>query len=166
MIFWNHVRFGGGIGLGFNNGGFNTSVSPSAIYRFNGQFAAGTALNFNYAKYRDAQRTYGAHIVAVHPIPFLPISAELEQLRVNNRFENLLVRFEEDYWSPALFLGVGYGNLNHIGAVFIALANGLSTIFRGVDHPFFKSRIAGQVFPHPVGPFTPESSAPSPMPIS
>ncbi len=108
--FWNHVRFGGGIGLGFNNGGFNASISPSAIYQFNQQFAAGTALTFNYAKYGDSRRiAYGASILSLYnPVPFLQISAELEQLRINDRFENLLVRIEDNYWSPALFFGLGY----------------------------------------------------------
>jgi hypothetical protein len=49
--FWNNVRFGGGIGLGFTNNSFNGSISPSAIYQFNDQLAVGTSLNFNYAKF-------------------------------------------------------------------------------------------------------------------
>ncbi len=53
--FWSRVRFGGGLGLGFTNGGFNASVSPSAIYQFNNQFAVGTSLNFNYAKYKNEE---------------------------------------------------------------------------------------------------------------
>ena len=55
--FWNHVRFGGSIGLGFTNGGFNGSIAPSAIYQFNDQFALGTSLNFNYFKFNETKCT-------------------------------------------------------------------------------------------------------------
>ncbi len=139
--FWNHVRFGGGIGLGFNNGGFNTSVSPSAIYQFNDQFAAGVALNFNYAKYRDARRTaYGGSLVSLYnPVPFLQISAELEQLRINNRFENVLVRIEENYWSPALFLGVGYTQEYFtLGIRYDVLYDGDKSIYASAWMPFVR----------------------------
>ena len=30
-LFWNNVRFGGGIGIGFTNGGFNASISPRSL---------------------------------------------------------------------------------------------------------------------------------------
>ena len=33
--FWNHVRFGGGIGLSFGDGFFSGTLAPSAIYQFN-----------------------------------------------------------------------------------------------------------------------------------
>lgn len=112
--FWQQVRFGGGLGFGLNNGGFNASISPSAIYQFNDQFAAGAALNFNYAKYDDDKRlAYGASVLSLYnPLPFLQLSAEYEQLRVNlsQRFNGQT--FEDNYWSPGLFLGIGYTNRN------------------------------------------------------
>mgnify|MGYP003867402473 CR=1 FL=1 len=113
--FWNRVRFGGGIGLGFTNGGFNTSVSPSAIYQFNDRFASGVSATFNYAKLGDSKRyAYGGSILTLYnPIHFLQLSAELEQLRVN---QSLAVdgasNLEEDFWAPAFFLGVGYTDRN------------------------------------------------------
>lgn len=56
---------------------------------------------------------YGASILTLYnPFPFLQLSAELEQLRVNTSFDNLVVRIEENYWSPALFLGIGYTQQN------------------------------------------------------
>ena len=33
--FWNHVQFGGGLGLGVGNGYADIMVAPSAIYNFN-----------------------------------------------------------------------------------------------------------------------------------
>ncbi|TLP82327.1 hypothetical protein [Maribacter sp. ACAM166] len=82
--FWNNVRFGGSIGLGFTNNGFNGSISPSAIYEFNNQFAAGTSLNFNYAKFDNTQfLAYGGSILSLYnPIPQLQFSTEFEQLRI------------------------------------------------------------------------------------
>ena len=112
--FWSRVRFGGGLGFGLNNGGFNASISPSAIYQFNNQFAIGTSLNFNYAKYdNDKRLAYGASLLTLYnPLPFLQLSAEYEQLRVNLSQELVGGSFEDNYWSPGLFLGIGYTNSN------------------------------------------------------
>jgi len=112
--FWSHVYFGGGIGLGFTNGGFNGSISPSAIYRFNDQFATGASLNFNYAKYNeDKLLAYGGSILSLFdPVPFLQLSVELEQLHINRTLALVGATIEDNYWSPALFLGIGYRNQN------------------------------------------------------
>lgn len=110
--FWNNVHFGGGIGLGFTNGGFNGSISPSAIYQVSQQFATGVGLNFNYAKFNDNKfLAYGGSVLALYnPIPYLQFSGELEQLRVNREIPTLAGTIEDNYWSPALFVGVGYNN--------------------------------------------------------
>ena len=139
--FWDQVRFGGGIGLGLNNGGFNASVSPSAIYQFNQQFAAGASLNFNYAKFQDARQiAYGGSILSLYnPIPYLQLSVELEQLRVNNSFENLQVRIEDNFWSPALFLGAGYTQQNFtVGIRYNALYDADRSIYFSAWIPFVR----------------------------
>ncbi len=113
--FWNNVHYGGGLGLGFTNGGFNGSVSPSAIYQVNEQFATGVSLNFNYAKFNeDKLLAYGGSIITLfNPVPILQLSGELEQLRINRTISNIgLNDIEDNYWSPALFLGLGYSNQN------------------------------------------------------
>ncbi|WP_282055293.1 alpha-ketoglutarate decarboxylase [Maribacter luteus] len=112
--FWDNVRFGGGIGIGFTNGSFNGSISPSAIYQVNEQFAAGTSLNFNYAKFNDDKLfAYGGSILTLYnPIPNIQLSAELEQLRINRTYALDGGNREDNYWSPALFLGLGYSNQN------------------------------------------------------
>jgi len=51
--FWEKVRFGGGIGFNFTNGGFNGSIAPSAIYQFNEVFAAGLSANVNFYKFNN-----------------------------------------------------------------------------------------------------------------
>ncbi len=112
--FWNKVRFGGGIGLGFTNGGFNGSISPSAIYEFNQKFATGMSLNLNYAKFNDYKfLAYGGSLLSLYnPLPYLQFSGEFEQLRINRTFDTGIGTLEDNYWSPALFLGVGYSNSN------------------------------------------------------
>ncbi|MBT8307265.1 MAG: alpha-ketoglutarate decarboxylase [Maribacter sp.] len=112
--FWGNVRFGGGIGLGFTNGGFNAAISPSAIYQVNDQLATGVSLNFNYAKYNeDKLYAYGGSILTLfNPIPYLQLSGELEQLRINRTYGFIDGNVEDNYWSPALFLGIGYSNRN------------------------------------------------------
>jgi len=113
--FWNNVRYGGGIGLGFSNRSLNVAISPSAIYQINEQFATGVSLNFNYAKFdEDKFLAYGGSVITLfNPVPFLQFSGELEQLRINRTISNLgLPDIEDNYWSPALFLGLGYSNQN------------------------------------------------------
>ncbi|EAR02273.1 hypothetical protein [Maribacter sp. HTCC2170] len=112
--FWDNVRFGGALGLGFSNGSFNGSISPSAIYQINDQFATGASLNFSYAKFNeDKFLAYGGSVLSLYnPLPYIQFSAEYEQLRINRTYALDGGNLEDDYWSPALFLGVGYSNRN------------------------------------------------------
>ncbi len=112
--FWSNVRFGGGMGIGFTNGGFNGSLSPSAIYRLNDRFATGAGIGFNYAKFNDdTLLAYGGSILSLYnPIPNIQFSGELEQMRINRTYALEGSNREENYWSPALFLGIGYSNQN------------------------------------------------------
>ncbi|MFS4466868.1 alpha-ketoglutarate decarboxylase [Maribacter sp. 2210JD10-5] len=139
--FWSNVRFGGGLGFGLNNGGFNASVSPSAIYQFNDQLAAGTALNFNYAKFDNDKRVaYGASALTLYnPLPFLQLSAEYEQLRVNLSQQVGATTFENDFWAPGLFLGVGYTNQNFtIGIRYDVLYDENRSIYLDAWLPFVR----------------------------
>ncbi|MFD2588591.1 alpha-ketoglutarate decarboxylase [Croceitalea marina] len=139
--FWRNVRFGGGLGFGLSNGGFNASVSPSAIYQFNEQFAAGTSFTFNYAKFdNDKRLAYGASALALYnPVPFLQISAEYEQLRVNLSQQVGATTFEDNYWSPALFFGLGYTNRNvTIGLRYDVLYDENRSIYLDAWMPFVR----------------------------
>jgi len=112
--FWEDVQFGGGIGLGFGNNTFNLALSPSAIYQANPQFATGFGLNVNYSKFGDTKLlAYGASFMNFYnPWPFLQVSGEYEQWRVNLDQNINGITIEDDYWYPALFLGVGYTQRN------------------------------------------------------
>ena len=140
--FWNNVRFGGGLGFGLNNGGFNASVSPSAIYQFNEQFSSGVSLSFNYAKYDDSKRyAYGGSIISLYnPIHFLQISAELEQLRINQTLGfNDLSTIDDNYWSPSLFLGLGYTDRNFtVGIRYNVLYDDSKSIYLNAWMPFVR----------------------------
>lgn len=139
--FWNRVRFGGGIGLNFSNGGFNGSIAPSAIYQFNEVFAAGLGANVNFFKFNNQRFwAYGpSAIVLANPIPQLQLSGEFEQLRVNSSVETITGTFENDYWSPALFLGVGYTtNFATVGIRYNVLHDNEDSIYLNAWVPFVR----------------------------
>ncbi|WP_396635658.1 alpha-ketoglutarate decarboxylase [Maribacter sp. R77961] len=139
--FWRRVNFGGGLGLGFTNGGFNAAVSPSAIYNFNNAFAAGVSLNFNYAKFNDDKLlAYGGSILSLYnPIPQIQLSAELEQLRINRTLRGFPVDITDNYWSPALFLGLGYKTNNiTVGLRYDILYDDERSIYANALLPFVR----------------------------
>jgi hypothetical protein len=139
--FWRRVNFGGGLGLGFTNGGFNASVSPSAIYNFNDQFATGISLNFNYAKFNeDKFLAYGGSILSLYnPIPQIQLSAELEQLRINRTLQGFPDDIKDNYWSPALFLGLGYRTNNiTVGLRYDILYDDERSIYANALLPFVR----------------------------
>jgi hypothetical protein len=113
--FWNHVQFGGGLGLGIGNGYADIMIAPSAIYNFNEYVSAGLGLQYNYVKQRDlySANMYGGSIIALfQPFNELQISTELEQLRINRTYDNNLIADSQDFWNTALFLGAGFRNEN------------------------------------------------------
>jgi hypothetical protein len=109
--FWQHVGIGGGLGLSFGSGFFGVSVAPSAIYQFNTQFALGLGLNYSYNESQDfyTSSVIGGSVIGLYnPIRALQLSAEFEQLNVHRNYASSAPYIDENYWYPALFLGVGY----------------------------------------------------------
>ena len=51
--FWDNVRFGGGLGLGFGSNSTTINISPSAIYDFENGFALGASVGYLYSKVHD-----------------------------------------------------------------------------------------------------------------
>ena len=116
--FWDKVRFGGGLGVGFGSGYTDVAVAPGAIYQFNQCAALGVGLQGSYVHQRDYYNSfmYGGSVIGLfNPIPQVQLSAELEQLRVNlnvderftDRYTSLNYR-DRDFWNTALFFGAGY----------------------------------------------------------
>ena len=113
--FWNHVRFGGGIGLSFGDGFFSGTLAPSAIYEFNEQFALGVGVNGTYNKRKNFYKSTvvgGSLIGLFNPIQEIQLSAEFEELKVNRNWEDRLGIEDQNYWYPALFIGAGFRTRN------------------------------------------------------
>lgn len=108
--FWQHVRFGGSVGVGFGNGYFNGSIAPSAIYDFNAMTSAGVSLSGAYAKQNNFKATSlgGSVIGMFRPIKAIQLSTEYEQLNITRRYELDGGNRRDQYWVPALYLGIGY----------------------------------------------------------
>ena len=109
--FWDHVRFGGGLGLGFGNNTTAVNLAPSAIYEFNQQFALGVGLNGSYLSRRDQYNSWilgGSLIGLFNPIQELQLSAELEPVNVDINYDDSVANLDENYWYTALFIGAGY----------------------------------------------------------
>ena len=114
--FWQHVRFGGGVGLGFGDGYFSGTLAPSAIYEFNSQFALGVGLNGTYNSRKNYYKStiFGGSVLGLYsPIPMLQLSAEFEELNIYRNWDNdYFLNEDENYWYPALYLGAGYRTQN------------------------------------------------------
>lgn len=109
--FWNHVQFGGGLGIGLGNNTTNISIAPSAIYNFNEYVAAGLGLQYSYLKQKDFYNSnlYGGSIIALfNPIENIQLSTELEETSVNTTYETSTGSFKDSFWNTALFIGAGY----------------------------------------------------------
>ena len=145
--FWQNVRFGGGLGLAFGDGFANVSVAPSAIYNFSDQLSAGVGLQYNYVKSKDYfdSHSYGVSFLGLfNPIPELQLSAELEQLRVNNQvyyydYRNQVYQISDDFWNTALFLGAGYSSGNAtVGIRYNVLFNKNNHVYEQAWMPFVR----------------------------
>ena len=140
--FWQHVQFGGGVGLSFGDNYFSGTLAPSAIYRFNEKFATGVALNLSYGKekYFYENIMVGGSIIGLfNPIRQLQISAEFEQLYVNRTFDDRILYPDEEYWYPGLYIGAGFstGPVT-MGVRFDVLYDSTRSIYANAYNPFVR----------------------------
>lgn len=141
--FWNNVEFGGGLGLNFGDGFFSTAVSPNALYRFSPYIATGVGLNFSYSSQKDIFKSTvlgGSVIGLFNPYELVQISTEFEQLHVSRDFnQNFVSNPDDDYWYPALFLGLGYSSNNvTIGIRYDLLYDDDKSIYSEAWMPFVR----------------------------
>lgn len=140
--FWNRVQFGGGLGLGFGSGYANVTIAPSGIYNFNDKIAVGLGAQYSYVDQKDFYQShiYGGSIIALAtPVEYLQLSAELEQLRVNNTFETTIGNQKNNFWNTALFLGAGYRNQNiTIGMRYNVLHKDKNNMYVNAFMPFVR----------------------------
>ena len=106
---WDQMRYGGRISFDFSSNVTSITIAPSAIYQFSDQLAAGASISFGYTDFKDLDGTwynYGASIIGIYtPIRQIQLSAELEQVFVNEQYEFWP---NNNYNYQALFLGAGY----------------------------------------------------------
>ena len=140
--FWNHERFGGGIGLSFGEGFFSGTLAPSAIYQFNHQVALGVGLSGTYNTSKNFYRStiLGASLLGLfNPINEIQLSAEFEELNVNRNWDSRTGFKDENYWIPALFLGVGYRSNNvTFGIRYDVLYDDYKSIYANPWMPFVR----------------------------
>ncbi len=139
--FWQHVQFGGGIGLSFGSNYFSGTLAPSAIYRFDDMFAAGVGVSVTYGKekYFYENIIVGTSIIGLfNPISQIQISAEFEQLYVNRSYENSIF-LDDEYWYPGLYIGAGF-NTGPVtmGIRFDVLYDSERSIYANAYNPFVR----------------------------
>lgn len=137
--FWEKVQWGGTGAANFSNVFTTVSLSPQAIYNVKSYYATGLGVQYSYLRSRDrfTSHLYGASwINFLNPTPEMQLSAELEQLRVNNRLANGV---SDDFWNTALFLGLGYRQQNFIvGVRYNVLFNEDKNIYPQAWMPFVR----------------------------
>lgn len=143
ITFWSDVQFGGGLGLGFGSNFTNVSISPSAIKPITDQLHLGLGAQFNYIKSKGfyESTSYGINVIGLYnPAPMIQLSAELEQLRVNNKlYSNFASYTSDNFWNTALFLGAGYSQGNAtIGVRYNVLYKDNNFVYNQAWMPFIR----------------------------
>ena len=90
---------------------YRETYGTEARIQLNDKFATGVGLNFTYTDDRNYTATvFGGSVLGFYsPIREIQLSAEFEELHVNRKFEyDGIPDFRDEYWYPALHLGVGY----------------------------------------------------------
>lgn len=140
--FWDRVQYGGTLALNFGNDFTNITVAPQAIYHVNEYFAFGPGLQYSYMKSRNffESRFYGGSLLGLFtPTPEFQISAEFEQLRVNNKIFSLNTVDRSNFWNSALFLGLGYRTNNVVvGIRYNVLHNSNDLVYTESWMPFVR----------------------------
>jgi long-subunit fatty acid transport protein len=140
--FGSKVRIGGGLGLSFGDGFFSGTLSPSAIYDFNEQFSAGFGLNGTYNEQKDLYTSsiLGGSVLGLYNvIPQLQISFEFEELHVTGTYNNSLFLQNDNYWYPALFLGIGFRQHNFtLGLRYDVLYDANKSVYVNAYIPFVR----------------------------
>ena len=140
--FWNHVHFGGSLGLSFGDNFFSGTLAPSVIYQFDNPFALGFSLNGTYNTQKNIYKStiFGGSVIALfNPIYEIQLSAEFEELNVSRNWDSRTGIEDENYWYPALFLGIGYSSNNvTFGVRFDVLYDKYKSIYANSWAPFVR----------------------------
>jgi hypothetical protein len=140
-LFWQKVQIGGGLGVSFGNGNFSGTLAPSAIYNFNQYVAMGPSLIFSYQSNDFFKSTLygGSWITLFNPLREIQLSAELEQLRVNQEIAFIDGNEQDNFWNTALFIGAGYrAGPATLGIRYNVLYNNDDRVYATAWNPFVR----------------------------
>lgn len=138
--FFEDVDFGGGIQLSFGNGYTAVGLSPSAVYGFSDQWAAGIGVSYLYVNdnlYNFDYNIYGgSSLVMFNPIEELQLNTEFEMLHVNQKNSDQ----NNQYWVPAWYVGAGYAisKRGTIGLRYDILFDKDKSVYRDALTPYVK----------------------------
>src|SRR5690606_40395105 len=109
---------------------------------FNETLALGIGLNGTLSNRKGFYKSsmYGGSLIGlVNVIPELQFSAEFEELKVNRQYDAFYNLPDDNYWSPALFIGLGYssGNIT-FGIKYDLLYNGDKSMYVDPWTPFVR----------------------------
>jgi hypothetical protein len=106
------ISFYGGFGLSLATDNTYISLQPGALYNFSEKFKLGAGVQYTYLKSNKSY--YGVNykynilgfntMILTYPFKGMEISGEFEDLYVKQNFNGV----ENNFWSPALFGGLGY----------------------------------------------------------
>lgn len=144
--FWSDVQYGGGFGLGISRDYTNVLVAPSAIYPLNDYFSTGVGLmasfvnsKNNFAESFSSKILGGSLIGLVNPLETIQLSAELEQMHVQQQITSNTIQLNDDFWNTALFLGIGFRSENlTIGLRYNVLFDEKDRIYADPYMPFVR----------------------------
>lgn len=137
--FWKKVRFAPGLGFNLTNGYTSLAITPTAIYQFNEQFAAGAGLGYRYTKTDDFKNNvFSVNALALYnPVQQFQLSAEIEQLFVNRKVGT----FSNSYNYPSLNLGASYrlGRILTVGLQYDVLYDESKSIYGSAFTPIIRA---------------------------
>ena len=140
--FWKKVQIGGGLGLNVGGGFTDITIAPSAIYNVNDYLSLGVGLQGSYVSVKNNYNSFiygGSLIGLVNPIPQIQLSVELEELKVNTRFDSYFQIPSRHFWNTGLFLGAGYRSNNvTIGARYNVLYRENDNVYSNAFMPFIR----------------------------
>lgn len=140
--FWEKVHFGGGFGLSIGSGYSDITLAPSAIYNFNKYVSAGVGLQGSYVSSRNyfTSTHYGGSLISLFNIvDEVQLSVEVEEVRINNKYESLNGNYNHDFWNTSIFLGGGYRSGNVvIGARYNILQSTNKDVYNDALMPFVR----------------------------
>ncbi len=144
--FWGDVQYGGGLGLGISRDYTNVLVAPSAIYQLNDYFSTGVGLMGSFVKSKNnfaesfSSKILGGSLIGlVNPLENIQLSAELEQMHVQQQITTNSIQLKDDFWNTALFLGIGFRSENlTIGLRYNVLFDEKDRIYADPYMPFVR----------------------------